>query len=75
MRIDYTGRNEIITSNTGINVKGPDQAKADSVARTSKQEEGQDRIDGASRGYGVTAATVEKALFSLESELEKVKQD
>lgn len=75
MRIDYTGRNEIITSNTGIKAKGPNTVEAGSTAQTSGKEEGHNKTGGASCGCGVMAATVDKALFSLESELEKLKQD
>lgn len=68
MRVDNGGIVDILKSNIEIGIKGSkvvgtDQTQSKEVAVHT----------GAS--YSVTATNVEKALFSLESELEKIKQE
>ena len=68
MRIDNTGRNDIIKPNLGLEIKGSDTVAAGAAG--SKVE-----LPGSGASYGVTATMVEKALFSLESELDRIKED
>lgn len=67
MRIDNTGIYEIANKNIGTDMKETGTVeKKDSCSISSSLI--------TETPYSVTAATVEKALFSLESELDKVKQ-
>lgn len=67
MRVDYNGRAEQIFQNN-VDNKGSDMgaAKGASVEKNALV---------ADTPYRITAATVEKALFSLESELDRIQED
>lgn len=67
MRVDYNGRTETIFQNK-VDIKGSDMAAAEG-AGVEKNTLVTDTP------YRITAATVEKALFSLESELDRIRED
>ncbi len=73
MRIENTGINEIRNVNTSIEAKGSDTVKAGNTGQKGISVGWEDQ--SACGGHGVASTTVEKALFSLESELEKIKRD
>lgn len=75
MRIDHTGINEIIKQHTGIGTKGSDIVGTREEIPSSMGTEAQPEAERMSLGHGIMATTVEKALFSLESELDRIKQD
>lgn len=68
MRVDYNKTSEIAKFNSNIEVKGSDTAASGDTG-VKKNTLVKDTP------YGVTATTVEKALFTLESELDKIKED
>lgn len=72
MRIENTGINEIRNVNTSIEAKGSDTVKAGNTGQKGSVGWEEQSVYG---GHGVASTTVEKALFSLESELEKIKRD
>lgn len=67
MRVDGTGINDILKSNTKTEIKGQDAGRADTAPRTGA-------VSHEVRSHGVKAATVEKAFFTWESELERLSQ-
>lgn len=67
MRVDYNGRAETIFQNN-VDNKGSDMV----AAKGASAEKNALVTD---TPYRITAATVEKALFSLESELDRIRED
>lgn len=75
MRIDNTGRNEFLESNTAMGTKGPGAAGARAAVQPSVKTDWGSKVDEVSKGHNLSPAAVKKALFSLESEMERIKQD
>lgn len=65
--------NEIRNVNTSIETRGSDTVKTGNAGQKEISVQWEEVSAGS--GHGIASTTVEKALFSLESELEKIKRD